>query len=66
MLDLPAELVEPARNVFHVYGRITGYRRKHAYLKVMAVAERETGSEDVLSGDGRSWGHPTLHVGDAT
>jgi len=38
MLDLPAGLMEPARNVFHVYTRITGYRRKQGYLEVMKVA----------------------------
>jgi hypothetical protein len=54
MLDLPAGLMERAHIVFGVDGRITGYRRKHGYLKVMAVAERESGSGDVLSGDGRT------------
>jgi hypothetical protein len=46
--------MERVRIVLRVDGRITGYRRRHGYLKVMEVAERETGPEDVLRGDGRS------------
>jgi hypothetical protein len=40
--------MEPARIAFHVDGRIPGYRRKHGYLKVMAVAERGSGQEAIF------------------
>ena len=39
MLDLPAELMEQARTVFYVDGRMTGYRPMLGCLKVMGVAE---------------------------
>src|ERR1700682_5513385 len=39
-LELPAELMEPARISFHVNWRIPGYRRKLVLLKVMEVAVR--------------------------
>jgi hypothetical protein len=35
MLDLPAGLMERARIVLRIDGRITGYRRKQGYLEVM-------------------------------